>query len=422
MNMQRNIKKRLLFVSTRQFWPPTSGKEVTLYHNCKGLHEKHGYEIYLFCFADKNTDKERETPEFIHEIRYGDIPNIKEVAFRVLVKSIILKLWPIQNALFYSPSISKLLCDYYNEVQPDAFILDMVRLVPYMKDLPDMKIPHILIEDDLLAKRYQRQLDSNAEGSISGYLSDSLSGSLNKVLNTKVLSKIILRGEIQRLEKYESTLPQLFDYITFISPIETKEYNKKHHTTKAITLTMGADVEYCAAGIAGEHIPNSISVVGNFSYGSNAASMEWTSKYVLPQLPKEVRYYVIGKFPDELKSRLNNNQIEPLGYVDDFRTIIKATDIYVAPILYGTGIKTKIVEAMAMGIPVVTNNIGAEGLDVINGKHLFIENDACKIADIIKELLNNKKLREQVGKEGQEYVRRNHDWNEVYSTFKKMGL
>lgn len=253
-------------------------------------------------------------------------------------------------------------------------------------------------------------------------MSDSISGGLNRIINSRFVSRIILNGEIRRLEKYESKLPAKFDYITFISPIETREYNEKYNTNKAVTLTMGADVEYCAAGKADQHKEKSISVVGNFSYGSNAASMEWINEKILPGLPEDVKYYVVGKFPQELKEKINNNRIVSLGFVDDFRTVIKSTEVYVSPILFGTGIKTKVVEAMAMGMPVVTNSVGAEGLAVKNGQELFIEDDPEKMVEIISMLLSDKELRERIGKQGQAFVRSNHNWDKVFEVFGQMGL
>ena len=415
-------KKRLLFVATRQFWPPSSGKEVTLFHNCKGLYERYGYEVYLFCFADKKTDKKRTVPAFISDVKYVDVPGIKKQAFRILWKSILSNQWPIQNSLFFDTSIAIELKRYYEFVNPTALIIDMVRLAPYADVLPNDSIPHILIEDDLLAKRYRRQLKTAGQGNISGYMSNSLSDGFNKFLNSGLVREMVLRGEIRRLEKYESGLPDKFDYITFISPIESREYNEKYGTNKGMTLTMGADVGYFSEGTPNEHIQGSLSVVGNYSYGSNAASIEWICEKVLPLLPEEIRYYVIGNFPQELKQKLNNPRVVSLGYVDDIRSVVKSTDVYLSPVVFGTGIKTKVVEAMAMGMPVVTNSVGAEGLDVQNGVQLFIEDEPEEMARIVSRLLSDKELREKVGKAGQAFVKKFHNWDVVYNAFGEMGL
>ena len=419
-NSTRN--KKLLFVTTRQFWPPSSGKEVALFHNCKGLNERYGYEIYLFCFADKKTDKRREVPAFIHEVKYVDVPGVRRSAPRILWKSLLTGKWPIQTSLFFTPEIAAQLKVYFEDIKPDAFILDMVRLAQYIDVLPPMSIPHILIEDDFLAKRYARQLSARHNSSIFGYLNDSMPGSLTRLTNTGTVSRAVLRGEIRRLERYEATLPAKFDYITFVSPIEAAEYNKRYHTDKAVTLTLGADMDYFEGGIPGECIPNSVSIVGNFAYGPNAASLEWTSTQILPLLPESISYYVVGNFPQELKEKLHNDKIIALGYVDDFRMVIKSTEVYLAPVLFGSGIKTKIVEAMAMGIPVVTNSIGAEGLDVHNGEELFIEDEPEQIAERTRQLLADSNLRKEIGRRGQAFVRKYHNWETIYDVFGTIGL
>jgi glycosyltransferase involved in cell wall biosynthesis len=77
---------------------------------------------------------------------------------------------------------------------------------------------------------------------------------------------------------------------------------------------------------------------------------------------------------------------------------------------------------MAMGMPVVTNSVGAEGLDVKNGEELFIEDDPKRMAEIIKRLLHDPSLRETIGMKGQAFVRRFHNWETVYGTFGEMGL
>lgn len=414
--------KKLLLIATRQFWALSTGKEITLYYNCKGLHEKYGYDIYAFCFADKKTDKKLPAPDFIYEIIYADAPKVNKSLGMIIKKSVLFGSWPLQNSLFYSSEISKRLVEYYKKVQPDALIVDMVRLVPYFDMLPDMSIPKILFEDDLLAKRYQQQLSVLGSGNVAGYFSASIPSRLNRLTNTRIVRNIVLKTEIRRLLKYEATLPQKFDYITFISPIETEEYNKRYHTDKAVTLTMGADINYCAKGMACEHKQNSLSIVGNFSYGPNAASLKWISKKILPFLPEDVVFYVVGQFPEELHQIANNPKIRFLGYVSDIRSVVKSTDIYLSPIVYGTGIKTKVVEGMAMGMPVVTNSIGAEGLNVTNGQELFIFDDSNEIINIIKKLLCDSELRDRVGRCGQAFVQKYHDWNKVYDAFSKMGL
>jgi len=415
-----NESKKLLFIATRQFWPTSTGKEITLYYNCKGLFEKFGYEIHLLCFSNKNTDKTLKKPDFIHEVRYVDVPSIGHALMNGGFSGL-LKGWPLQNVMFYSKQIDSFIQSYYRTVKPSVVFFDMIRLVPYATNFKNETVKKILIEDDFLAKRYQRQMKSQG-GNISGYMSGNISGGINRLISMQWLRNLILLIESKRLLKYEQCSPNLFDHITFISPVEARDYNNMYHTDKAITLTMGAEIKYLADKAADKIDTNTLTIVGNFSYAPNAASLQWIDRHVLPLLSDNIQYNVIGRCPDELKQTITSKRINFLGFVHDIRPVVKSAAVYFSPICFGTGIKTKIVEAMAMGMPVVTNSVGAEGLDVQHGRELFIAETAEDMADIVKRLMADEELRKRVGECGQRFVARHHDWDVVYKAFETMGL
>ena len=191
--------KKLLFVASRQFWPTTTGKEITLYFNCKGLHEKYGYDIYLFCFADKKTDKSISHPSFIHNVEYADVPSITKSILTIFRHSLMFDKWPLQNSMFYDDKIASKLAAYFNKVDPDVLIIDMVRLVPYCNKLPNKALHKILIEEDLLAKRYKRQIEDSGKGNIAGYFSNSMPGFINKFTNFKFIKNMILIFQIMKI-------------------------------------------------------------------------------------------------------------------------------------------------------------------------------------------------------------------------------
>ena len=413
----------MLLVATRQFWPVTSGKTCTLYHFCRGLHEQYGYEIHTICFADALTEKSLKKPDFLYEVEYIDVPKVLGSFGNLVFRSLIGK-WPIQCSLYYRKSIEKQIVDRCNRIKPDTVFIDMVRLSPYVKALDGMSVKRILVEDDLLAKRYRRQLESfhSENGGVSGAFSQNMPGFLEKLSRFPWIQSRILQYEASKLDRFEPRNVTFFDYITFISPIEAEEFNKANATDKAITLTMGADVPYYSKEIPIKPIPDSLSVVGNFQTTANAATIEWICKDILPRFPEQIRYYVIGSFPKDLRDRIDCRKLKILGFTDDLRASVKSTDVYFAPILFGTGVKTKIVEAMAMGMPVVTNSVGAEGLDVHNGQEMLIAETPEELTGAVLRLLDDPALREKIGKAGQQYVRENHDWEKIYEVFGRMGL
>lgn len=415
------MQKKILMIATRQFWPVSSGKEITLYYNCKGLHEQYGYEIYLICFADKNTDESLKKPDFIHAVKYVKNNHLSDI-FVSLFCNDLLKRWPIQNALFYSRRIERLVFEYYQEIKPCAVFFDMIRLVPYVHCMKNESVKKILIEDDLLSKRYRRQMAIVKGGNITGYLSSSIPSTITRLTNVTWIRNMILRIEANRLDRYEKKSVNWFDYITFISPIEMREYNDLHKTDKGIVLTVGTDAKYFSEEIDVRKEKKRLVIVGNFEYAPNAASIKWIDEEIMPRLPSDVILNVIGKFPETLKATLKSKNICPLGYVDDMRYQVKSAAIYLSPIAFGTGIKNKIVEAMAMGMAVVTNSIGAEGLDVQHGKELFICESADEIVYAVNQLLSNEDLGKQMGLCAQQYATTHHDWDVVYKAFSQMGL
>lgn len=415
-------EKRLLLIATRQFWPIINGRSYTLFHYCRILHDRYGYEVNVACFADKSTRKEVEKPYFIKDAIYADIPELRHSWKTILIQSLVMRKWPIQASMMYGRDIQNMLHLYAEKIQPDVILIDMIRLLPYLDGLMYFPAKRIFLEDDMLEKRYERQLRSEGGESLAGNYAVNMTSFENKIVNLKWVRSLILRTEIHLLNNFEKHGLELCDHICFVSPIETDEYNTRFQTSKGVTLIVGTEKINPDAIKGIEKEPFSMSMVGDFRNSANLASIKWIAQAILPLLPDKVRLYIIGQIPDQLQTLSYSNQIKALGYVDDLYRTVLSTEVYFAPLAFGSGIKTKIIEAMAMGMPVVTNSIGAEGLIVQSGKELFIADQPQELANITIQLLNNPELRKEVGLRGQRYVRENHDWEKVCSAFDKMNL
>lgn len=411
--------KKILFFATRRFWPTDSGHNVVLYHCCKGLHETYGYKVYVICFSDSAENPPK--PDFIENVEYVNIPGKVSQVISVAKNSVIKKKFPLQTSMFFNKNVLKKFKNYYQDVKPDVVMFDMVRLVPYA-DFVEPNVKKILLADDDLAKRYRRQIANPQSGNIAGYYSKNLGGAINRLVSCKKLKNFVLNCEIKKLEKYELEYKDKFDSITFISKLESDSFNRRHHTNVAKTLTMGTDFDYLSKSIKHPDYPNSIVFVGNLAFAPNADSVKNICENILPRVKHSVTLYIIGKCPEDVQKDILSNHVRCLGYVDNLRDSVKSMDLFVAPISYGSGIKTKIVEAMAIGIPVITNDVGAESLDVINGKELIIENSYEAIAEKIDLLLDNPQKCAELVTNAQLYVKNNHTWDVVYQTFQSIGL
>ena len=146
----------------------------------------------------------------------------------------------------------------------DVVIFDMIRLAPYFKSIVDLKCKKILDIDDTLSKRYIRQLKSlDSKTNIAGQYSKNLPVLFQKLLQSTWLKKMILKFEIPRMKWAEKHYSELFDYVIFVSSIETDAFNKKYNTNKAVTVGMGVDYDYYSQPIEAKKKKNTASFVGN---------------------------------------------------------------------------------------------------------------------------------------------------------------
>jgi glycosyltransferase involved in cell wall biosynthesis len=107
----------------------------------------------------------------------------------------------------------------------------------------------------------------------------------------------------------------------------------------------------------------------------------------------EAQLAVIGEgASNALKGRMHDSGVEYLGYVEDLREVYRQTRVYIAPVTSGGGIRTKIVEAMTAGVPVVCNSFAPLGLGVLPDHHVTIRDDPAESAAAILQLLRDDDL------------------------------
>lgn len=126
--------------------------------------------------------------------------------------------------------------------------------------------------------------------------------------------------------------------------------------------------------------------VGGFAHTPNRDAISWFVRDVLPQVTETIDpvFTIVGSNPPHEISALASEKIEIHGFVSDQRLLelYEAADIVVAPLRYGAGVKGKVVEAVARGVPVVTTTIGAQGLDAVR-PYLFVGDSAEEFAEAI---------------------------------------
>lgn len=159
--------------------------------------------------------------------------------------------------------------------------------------------------------------------------------------------------------------------------------------------------------------------VGAMYRGPNIEAVDWFLREVWPQIRAEVpeaRFYAVGSAPpSQIQAHEDGEQVFIPGYVDDLTPWYQAATVFVSPVRVAGGLLQKILDALAMGVPVVATSVSNHGIGATPGKHLLIADDPGEFAAAVVELLRNPALREQLGRAGQEFVRARYDLEKALS-------
>ena len=168
--------------------------------------------------------------------------------------------------------------------------------------------------------------------------------------------------------------------------------------------------------------PNTIAFIGTMNYYPNVDAVKYFMSSIFPilkRLNKHVKFFIVGANPpQEIKRWHNNKDVFVTGYVPSVKHFLKMASVIVVPLRIGGGTRIKILEALAYGKSVVSTSLGAEGLDVLDKKHLIIEDDPVLFAKKINELLVDKHFRLYLGQNGRILVQKKYSFSVLQERIK----
>jgi GT2 family glycosyltransferase/glycosyltransferase involved in cell wall biosynthesis len=158
--------------------------------------------------------------------------------------------------------------------------------------------------------------------------------------------------------------------------------------------------------------PLTLLFLGSFRHLPNQEALTWFLREVFPKVRAEeprARLAIIGSDPPARHSLPEAEAIDLIGFVDDVREPLKRYALFVCPILSGSGVRVKLLEAFAAGIPVVSTRLGAEGLAEKDGEFCALADDAASFADHIVKLLRDPEIGAQMAERARVEVVANRD-------------
>ena len=157
--------------------------------------------------------------------------------------------------------------------------------------------------------------------------------------------------------------------------------------------------------------------VGTMDYRPNVDAVAWFVKQVFPAIVRRVpaaRLLLVGHDSRQrLRGLIDGDRIVATGSVPDVAPLVAASTVSIAPIRVGSGTRVKILEALALAVPVVSTTLGAEGLDLVPGREIVLADEPEAFAVGVVRLLDDQAARDAMGEAGRAAVAAAYSWDRI---------
>lgn len=234
------------------------------------------------------------------------------------------------------------------------------------------------------------------------------------------LKRWYMAREWRKMVRFEGETGRRFDHVIAVSEPDRLLFQKEYGWPNVSAIDTAVDTDYFAPRPAAE-VPERVAFVGSMDWLPNQDGVQWFVREVWPKVRtahQGATFHIIGRNPPAAVQALAKEPgVEVLGAVPDVRPHLAEAAVVVVPLLVGGGTRLKIYEAMAMGRPVVSTAIGAEGLPLTPGE-LFLEADAPDhFAAAVGRLLADPGLRARIAGAADRFVRERYGSEPVARQF-----
>jgi len=228
--------------------------------------------------------------------------------------------------------------------------------------------------------------------------------------------------EGRRVRRYESQVAKRADLV-FSAPNDAAELIATGVEPRQIfdTYHLGDDSQLALPPLSFSNSREKLVYVGFLGWEPNAQGLLWFIESVWPALKARYPSLVMdiaGKGADERlqASVAQHPDIRLLGFVADLESVYCDSRVSVAPLLFGSGMKVKVLDAMARGLPIVTTEVGAEGIAIENGKHMMVAENAAAMVEAVSRLLSEPALWQLLQEESRTLISQRYTWSSMFAT------
>lgn len=235
------------------------------------------------------------------------------------------------------------------------------------------------------------------------------------------MMRLFWRWQARKMRGFEGAASRAFTGVIAVSDEDRRAMESLYGLRHVYTIPTGVDTDYFQPSGKNDD-GRTIAFCGSMDWLPNEDGVDFFLERVWTRLRSrrpEARFVVIGRNPSPGLTRrvATAPAVSLTGWVDDVRPHLESSAVVVVPLRVGGGTRMKIYEAMAMGRPVVSTTLGAEGLPVHAGTHLYLEDEPDAFADRVAWLLEHPAERRAVGDAARRWVHEHFRWEHVGEVF-----
>lgn len=232
---------------------------------------------------------------------------------------------------------------------------------------------------------------------------------------TRLRARLAASGERRAMSR--------FDVVTTVADADADRLRAIAPAARVEVVPNGVDAARFRPHPDAKPIPSTLVFVGAMSYPPNVAAMRHLSSEVLPlvrQAVPDARLTIVGRDPSPEVRAMASMSVDVTGEVEDVRPYLAAASVFVAPMVSGSGIKNKVLEAMAMARPVVVTPLAVEGLPVRSGQDALVADGAAQLAAAIIRLLRDPEGQTRMGKAARSLVEQRYTWEACAARYEQL--
>jgi glycosyltransferase involved in cell wall biosynthesis len=385
---------KALILSNRVPFPPNSGYPIVVYNTINGL-LKLGVEITLFSI---NTNKHRVDVDDIYD------PVFEQINFHSFELDTEVNLWgaffnifsneSYNVSRFYDDEAAKLLESILHENDFDIIQFEGLFVVPYLEVVKNnSKAKLIYRAHNIVFDVWERLANSERFTPRRRYL------------------QFLAR----RLKVYETEQINRFHQIFAISEPDRQSILHFGCETCLDVIPVALDFEKYVTDPAKTSFPT-LFHLGAMDWRPNKEGLEWFIDEIWPDIEKlnsELRFYIAGKAMQQHFYDYDSDNLVVEGEVFDAIEFMNSKAIMIVPLLFGSGMRVKIIEGMAMKKCVIATSYAAEGLNYENGKDILIADTADEFYRCILQCITHPNRWREIGENARKTVERDHNLSQV---------